>query len=181
VTHSFKLTLLTLGFVLISGIANAQGKIGYVQSDRIRAEYEEFKDAESQLQTEYQKVQVEYRVMLTRLDSLNQAFEAQRLMSSPEWRREKEQEIKDTERMIQVFQAQKIGPQGELYSRQAQLEFDILTKVKRAVDKVAAVQEFDYIIDGSVALLYGNPKHDLTDDVLAELRKYSLPESSDSQ
>ncbi|MDP6532600.1 MAG: OmpH family outer membrane protein [Candidatus Marinimicrobia bacterium] len=180
-THSFKLTLLTLGFVLISGIANAQGKIGYVQSDRIRAEYEEFKDAESQLQTEYQKVQVEYRVMLTRLDSLNQAFEAQRLMSSPEWRREKEQEIKDTERMIQVFQAQKIGPQGELYSRQAQLEFDILTKVKRAVDKVAAVQEFDYIIDGSVALLYGNPKHDLTDDVLAELRKYSLPESSDSQ
>ena len=180
-THSFKLTLLTLGFVLISGIANAQGKIGYVQSDRIRAEYEEFKDAESQLQTEYQKVQVEYRVMLTRLDSLNQAFEAQRLMSSPEWRREKEQEIKDTERMIQVFQAQKIGPQGELYSRQAQLEFDILTKVKRAVDKVAAVQEFDYIIDGSVALLYFNPKHDLTDDVLAELRKYSLPESSDSQ
>ncbi len=180
-THSFKLTLLILGFVLISGIANAQGKIGYVQSDRIRAEYEEFKDAESQLQTEYQKVQVEYRVMLTRLDSLNQAFEAQRLMSSPEWRREKEQEIKDTERMIQVFQAQKIGPQGELYSRQAQLEFDILTKVKRAVDKVAAVQEFDYIIDGSVALLYGNPKHDLTDDVLAELRKYSLPESSDSQ
>ncbi len=180
-THSFKLTLLILGFVLISGFANAQGKIGYVQSDRIRAEYEEFKDAESQLQTEYQKVQVEYRVMLTRLDSLNQAFEAQRLMSSPEWRREKEQEIKDTERMIQVFQAQKIGPQGELYSRQAQLEFDILTKVKRAVDKVAAVQEFDYIIDGSVALLYGNPKHDLTDDVLAELRKYSLPESSDSQ
>ena len=61
------------------------------------------------------------------------------------------------------------------------MEFDILTKVKRAVDKVAAVQEFDYIIDGSVALLYGNPKHDLTDDVLAELRKYSLPESSDSQ
>ena len=182
-THSFKLTLLILGFVLISGIANAQGKIGYVQSDRIRAEYEEFKDAESQLQTEYQKVQVEYRVMLTRLDSLNQAFEAQRLMSSPEWRREKEQEIKDTERTVSYthLTLPTIGPQGELYSRQAQLEFDILTKVKRAVDKVAAVQEFDYIIDGSVALLYGNPKHDLTDDVLAELRKYSLPESSDSQ
>lgn len=180
-THSFKLILAVLGFVFVSAFANAQGKIGYVQSDRIRAEYEEFKDAESQLQAEYQQVQMEYRVMLTQLDSLNQAFEAQRLMSSPEWRREKEQEIKDTERIIQVFQAQKIGPQGELYSRQAQLEFDILTKVKRAVDKVAAVQEFDYIIDGSVALLYGNPKHDLTDDVLQELRKYSQPESPDSQ
>jgi outer membrane protein len=181
VIQSVKQPLLVLGFILISGFANAQVKIGYVQSDRIRAEYEEFKDAESQLQSEYQKVQQEYRVMLTRLDSLNQAFEAQRLMSSPEWRREKEQELKDTERMIQVFQSQKIGPQGELYSRQAQLEFDILTKVKRAVDKVAATKEFDYIIDGSVALLYGNPSHDLTDDVLFELRKYSLPESSDKK
>ncbi len=35
-------------------------KIGYVQSDRIRAEYEEFRDAESQLQMEFRKVQMEY-------------------------------------------------------------------------------------------------------------------------
>ena len=181
VIKSIKQTLLVLGFLLIPVFANAQMQIGFVQSDRIRAEYEEFKDAESQLQMEYQKVQEEYRLMLTQLDSMNQAFEAQRLMSSPEWRREKEQEVQDAERMIQVFQAQKIGPEGELYRRQAQLEFEILTKVKRAVDKVAATKKFDYIIDGSVALLYGNPTYDLTDDVLFELRKYSLPESSDSK
>ena len=38
----------------------AQLKIGYIQSERIRTEYEEFTEAESQLQMEYQKVQVEY-------------------------------------------------------------------------------------------------------------------------
>lgn len=179
--QSYQKTLLFLGLVLIPVLGTAQMKIGFVQSDRIRGEYEEFKDAESQLQLEYQKVQFEYQSMLVRLDSMNQSFETQRLMSSPEWRREKEQEIKDTERMIQNYQAQKIGPEGELYRRQAQLEFEILTKVKRAVDKVAASKEFDYIIDGSVALLYGNPAYDLTDDVLYELRRYSLPESNDSK
>lgn len=179
--QSYQKAILFLGLFLIPGIGASQMKIGFVQSDRIRGEYEEFKDAESQLQLEYQKVQFEYQNMLIRLDSLNQSFETQRLMSSPEWRREKEQEIKDTERMIQSFQAQKIGPEGELYRRQAQLEFEILTKVKRAVDKVAASKEFDYIIDGSVALLFGNPAHDLTDDVLFELRRYSLPESEDSK
>ena len=58
------------------------------------------------------------------------------------------------------------------------MEFEILSKVKRAVDKVAATKEYDFIIDGSVSLLFGNPTYDLTDDVLYELRKYSLPDEN---
>ena len=42
----------------------AQLKIGYIQSERIRTEYEDFTDAESQLQMEYQKVQAEYEQMV---------------------------------------------------------------------------------------------------------------------
>ena len=38
----------------------------------------------------------------------------------------------------------------------------------------AAAKKIDFIIDGSTSLLYGNPNHDLTDDVLLELRKYSV-------
>ena len=156
----------------------SQSKIGFVQSDRIRAEFEEFKDAESQLQMEFRKVQFEYQTMLMSLDSMKKSYETQRLMSSPEWRREKEQEMAGREHTIQAFQAQKVGPEGELYKKQAQMEFEILSKVKRAVDKVAATKEYDFIIDGSVSLLFGNPTYDLTDDVLYELRKYSLPEEN---
>ena len=156
----------------------SQSKIGFVQSDRIRSEFEEFKDAESQLQMEFRKVQFEYQTMLMSLDSMKKSYETQRLMSSPEWRREKEQEMAGREQTIQAFQAQKVGPEGALYKKQAQMEFEILSKVKRAVDKVAASKEYDFIIDGSVSLLFGNPTYDLTDDVLYELRKYSLPEEN---
>ena len=48
----------------------SQSKIGFVQSDRIRAEFEEFKDAESQLQMEFRKVQFQYQTMLMSLDSM---------------------------------------------------------------------------------------------------------------
>ena len=85
-----------LGFIVLFLTAPyiySQSKIGFVQSDRIRAEFEEFKDAESQLQMEFRKVQFEYQTMLMSLDSMKKSFETQRLMSSPEWRREKEQEI----------------------------------------------------------------------------------------
>ena len=120
--------------VMLTSAVLGEMKIGFVQSDRIRAEYEEFRDAESQLQMEFRKVQMEYQIKLMALDSLKNAYETQRLMSSPEWRREKEQEIATMERNLQVFQAEKVGPEGVLYQKQAQMEFEILTKVKRAVD-----------------------------------------------
>ena len=150
-----------------------QLKVGYVASDRIRMEYEEFKESESQLQLDFQKIQFEYQEMLKELDSLKQAFDTQRLMSSPEWRREKEQNIKDKEMAIQNFQAKKVGPEGDLVKKQSQMEYELLSKVKKAVDNVAIEKGYDFIFDGSISLLYGKPTHDLTDDVLHELRKIS--------
>jgi len=165
-----KIALLT-AFLLIPMFLIGQVKIGYIASERVRMEFEEFKEAESQLQLEFRKVQEEYQVMLVELDSLKQAYETQRLMSSPEWRKEKEVEIGTKEQRLQQYQAQKVGPEGELYRKQSQMEYELLSKVKTAVDNVAISKGYDFIFDGSVSLLYGKPTHDLTDDVLFELRK----------
>ena len=157
-------------FLGMASTGLAELKIGYIQSERIRTEYEEFTEAESQLQMEYQKVQVEYEGMLLQLDSLNKDYEVKRLMALDKGESIKQQMIQ-MERAIQVYQAEKVGPQGELMRKQAQMEYDILGKVKKAVDKVAINGGYDYIIDASVGLLYYKPKYDLTDDVLHELRK----------
>lgn len=172
---SMKGWILFLFFTIpVNGIA--QLKIGFVQSDRIRAEYEEFKEAEGALQLEFRKVQYEFQTMSDRLDSLRQVFETQRLMSSPDWRREKEQEIVNLEKQVQDFQLRKVGPEGELYQKQLQLETEIIQKVQRSVNKVAIDKGYDYVVD-SMALLYGKPTHNLTDDVLYELRRLTEAES----
>ena len=92
-------TITTVGIVamMLPVMLAAQNKIGFVQSDRIRAEYEEFKEAEAQLQLEYRQVNAQYNMMVMELDSVKKAFETQRLMSSPEWRKEKENEITSRE------------------------------------------------------------------------------------
>jgi Skp family chaperone for outer membrane proteins len=164
-----KKIVLWLGLICLSANLNAQLKIGYILSERIRSEYEEFKEAESQLQLEYKKVQFEFDQRVKKLDSLKQDYEVKRLMSLDKGESIK-QEIENTERQIQTYQAEKVGPQGELMRKQAQMEYDILGKVKKAVDKVAIDGGYDYIIDASVGLLYYKPKFDLTDDVLHELR-----------
>ena len=85
-----KIKTISIAAMMMSALLMAQNKIGFVQSDRIRAEYEEFKDAEAQLQLEYRQVNAQYNMMVVELDSIKQEFETQRLMSSPEWRKEKE-------------------------------------------------------------------------------------------
>ena len=147
----------------------AQLKIGYILSERIRTEFEDFKEAESQLQLEYRKVQTEFDKMVLKMDSLKQDYEVKRLMALDKGESIK-QELVQMEKSIQTYQAEKIGPQGELMRKQAQMEYEILGKVKKAVDKVAIDGGYDYIIDASVGLLYFKPKYDMTDDVLHELR-----------
>jgi len=169
VKGSFRNILFILTFMGMASMASAQLKIGYILSERIRTEYEEFKEAESQLQLEYRKVQFEFEQMGLKMDSLRQDYEVKRLMALDKGESIR-QEMEQMEKQIQNYQAEKIGPQGELMRKQAQLEYEILGKVKKAVDKVAIDGGFDYIIDASVGLLYFKAKYDMTDDVLHELR-----------
>ncbi|MBC8467006.1 MAG: OmpH family outer membrane protein [Candidatus Marinimicrobia bacterium] len=165
-------SLFILTFLGMASMASAQLKIGYILSERIRTEYEEFKEAESQLQLEYRKVQFEFDLMVQKMDSLKNDYDVKRLMALDKGESIR-RELEQMEVAIQNFQAEKIGPQGELMRKQAQMEYEILGKVKKAVDKVAIDGGFDYIIDASVGLLYYKPKFDMTDDVLHELRNLS--------
>jgi Skp family chaperone for outer membrane proteins len=165
-------SLFILTFLGMASMVSAQLKIGYILSERIRTEYEEFKEAESQLQLEYRKVQFEFDLMVQKMDSLKNDYDVKRLMALDKGESIR-RELEQMEVAIQNFQAEKIGPQGELMRKQAQMEYEILGKVKKAVDKVAIDGGFDYIIDASVGLLYYKPKFDMTDDVLHELRNLS--------
>ena len=59
-----KIKTISIAAMMMSALLMAQNKIGFVQSDRIRAEYEEFKDAEAQLQLEYRQVNAQYNICL---------------------------------------------------------------------------------------------------------------------
>ena len=164
-----RIIIFFIAYLGMISTVSAQLKIGYILSERIRTEFEEFKEAESQLQLEYRKVQLEFDQMVLKMDSLKQDYEVKRLMALDKGESIK-QELAQMERSIQNYQAEKVGPQGELMKKQAQMEYEILGKVKEAVDKVAIDGGFDYIIDASVGLLYFKPRYDMTDDVLHELR-----------
>ena len=162
-------SLLFIGLVIFPLTIFGQLKVGYVISQKIQSEYEEFKEAQSQLQLEVKKVQFEFQEMQKELDSLKKALDTQRMLRTDVT--EMKQIIKDKEISIQNFQAKKVGPDGDLVKKEYQMTNELIFKINEAEEKVAIDKGYDFIFDGSISLLYGKPTHDLTDDVLHELRK----------
>ena len=161
--------------VLLISISFTQEKIGVVYSERIVLEYEEFKDVEEQLRLEFGDKIKEFEAMQAELDSMGQEYIEDSLKIAAELKKAKETDIIE---MQQAMQNYSLVFNNELTKREQQLEYELVQKYKKAVDSVATKQGYTIVIDGSAATLYVNPKLNITDDVLYELRKLNEENSS---
>ena len=150
----------------------AELKIGYIDSNAIMGSFDEVKQVQVDLEKEQRRLENEMNNLMTRLDSLNQDYERQRLLMSETRRKEKENELRKREEDIQKFQMEKFGPEGEIYRTQNTLLKPVLEKIDAAIKNVGREQSYDFILDAmSGALLYALDSHNLTEDVLEELSK----------
>jgi len=124
------------------------------------------------LDIEAKKLENEYRGMLATLDSLGRDYERQKMIMSETRRQTKENEISQLQQSIQRYQVEKLGPEGEIYRKQAELVGPVLEKIKTVIEKVGKENKYDYIFDTVAGnILYAEPVHDLTDKVLYELKR----------
>ena len=76
-----------------------------------------------------------------------------------------------------MFQMQKLGPDGEIYTFYAQLVTPIEKKILAAIEKVGNEKGYDYILDSSRGgIVHALDSHKLDEYVLEELRKGSPSE-----
>ena len=160
-----------LSSVLLSS-AFAVIKIGYVDSNEIMSNFEEVRQVQVDLEKEQRRLEGDFNNLVSRLDSLKQDYERQRLLMSETRRNEKENEVTNMEKSIQKFQLDKFGPEGEIYRKQNLLLKPVLEKIDKAIQNVGSEQGYDFILDAmSGALLYALDSHNLTEDVMDELSK----------
>ena len=100
-----------LSSILLS-FALAEIKIGYVDSNEIMKNIEEFRQAQIDLEKEGRKLEAEGIKLVNKLDSLRQEYDRQRLLMSDTRRKEKEKEMTLMEQSIQQFQLVKEKKRG---------------------------------------------------------------------
>jgi outer membrane protein len=147
-------------------------KFGYINSEYILSQFEEYREAQSKLEVEGKKLEKQYYDMAAQLDSMQKDYDRQKFLMTSTKVAEKENEMRFLAEQIQQFQVQKLGPQGEFYQKQQALADPVLQKINTAIKKVGEDGGYDFIFDVVAGnILYAQEQFDLTEKVLKELQK----------
>ncbi len=166
-----KLTL-ALFLMFISGLTNAQLKIGYVDSDTIMDKYPDAQDARQKLDGFIQEWQTELTKLENNWKSKYDDYEKRKLIMSDQIRAETEAELIRLEQQVADYRDRKFGTNGELFQKQDEIMKPVQNKVFTAIKDVAKDQDLDFIFDrsGDVMLLFAKDEYDVTALVLEKLK-----------
>lgn len=166
--------MLLAGFLLfwVGDAPSQEGKIGYVDSMRLRAEFKDFQDAQDEFDKDVRAWQDEIAVLELAIDSMKQDLEKTKLLLSEIKKNEKQEQLKTVELEYQGLTNDVFGPGGRAERRNAELTKPILDKINQVLEKIATEENFVMILDSVNAnIAYAKKNLDLTDLVLEELRK----------
>jgi outer membrane protein len=155
----------------LTSLGSAQTiKAGYVDSDKIFAEFSEWAKADEEFQTEYRAWDEQAQDLQNELQDLQDEYERQRLILSDEKKKEREAAIEAKRQALDAYTNRIFGPGGEAEKKQAALVKPLLDKINSAIEQVATEGNYDFIFTAG-GLAYGKKEYDITDKVLEILEE----------
>jgi outer membrane protein len=169
----FVKAILAVALVVLTlpAAADAQQRIGYIDSDYILGRIPEYATVRQQIDRLAQQWQNEVLERRQQVDALFQEYQARELLYTSDERQRRRQTIVQSEEEVERLQMQYFGPEGELFTQQERLMRPIQERVLTAVEEVAMSEGYDYVFDksGDFVFLYVREQYDLSNQVLEEL------------
>ena len=174
-----KKIILTIFILNISLLFSEGQKIGYVNTQSIFAQNEDARLAHADVEKEAKRLQVEYENKAMTLDSLMRDYQKLELMLTDDMKAERQQAMQSLNAELENFQMKYFGqPDGEIFLMLQERMAPINALMQSAIDKVAAENSYDYILDFSQGfILYKLDSHDLTQLVIDKMNKMSNDQS----
>lgn len=165
--HVLKVAAVLVMFVAATGFVNAQSKVAHINVNELLASMPEMKAAQAELQKLQETYRADIESSMTELRNKFTQYQNEAPSKSEEENQKRAQELQGFEKNIGEAQQQ---AQQELAKKQAELFEPISKKAKQAIEKVAAAQGYDYVMDASPGLgvIVAKGK-DLLPDVKKEL------------
>ncbi len=152
-----------VALLMLSGIAHAETKIGFVNSQRILAEAPQAAKAKKKIEKDFEKRDQDLQRMVKQLQALQEAMDKNGATMAEAERRTKERELADLTRDLQRKQREF---REDLSQRQNEEMAAIFERVNRAIKQVADAEKYDIIFQEAV---YFNQRIDITDKVIKAL------------
>ena len=157
--------------MVISAVCSAREfKVAYFDSDKIRSEWGEWKDAQAKFDQDVAKWQEQAQQMENEISSLMEEYQKQELLLSDDKRQEKQMIIQQKQVEYQDFLSSIFGESGKAAQRNAELTAPLYKKINQALSKIADRDGYSVIFDSAAAgIAYIDPTLDITEDLLREL------------
>jgi outer membrane protein len=158
--------------IILFAMPSFAQKFAFVHSQKILAEYQEYKDVQTKLNDIRNAYDSEYQLMVKEYQDLYGEIESQSLLLSEDKKQEKMKQLQQKQMEIEKFKYEKLGPEGELYQKSMEFSKPILDKINKLIAKISEEEGYDFVFDaGTGALVYALPKYDITELVLEKLNK----------
>ncbi len=166
----FKSAVLILVFTTaftFTGNSQSQ-KNAFVDTEYILDNIPEYHDAQDELDDWSAKWQKEIEDLYNEIEELYKKYQAEKVLLPDDVKKQREDEIVKKEASMKELQKKYFGPEGELYKKRKELIQPIQEKIYNAIEELAQENHYTFVFDkaGGVTILYGNPKYDISDDVL---------------
>ena len=172
--HLFTLFTALVGLASLARPAEADVKIGYIDSEVLRERMPEFKQIQRELERLEQDFQQQAMDRQSKLAKLQDDFRRQELLMSEAKKAEMEAAFEKQMQDLQQFSQEKMGPNGELFRRNVALSQPIFEQINAALEAIAEKDGYDFIFDvaSNGAIVYADPdRFNLTEKLLATLEE----------
>ena len=168
-------SILLLAVMFLLGITtiNAQQnqRIAYVDSDYILENIPEYSDAQEEINQLSKKWEKEITYLFKEAQEMDREYQSESVLLSEDQKRKKKEAITAKRQEAENLRMQYYGPEGELYTKRAELIQPIQEKVYNAINQLAQLKNYAFVFDkaSGTTMLYCNEKNDISDDVLDEI------------
>ena len=170
-----KTLVLLLTVLMTAGIsaARAQGnqRIAYIDTEYILQNIPEYGDAQEEINQMSAKWAKELKTLSDKLEQMKRDYQTESVLLSDAMKKKKEEAIAAKEQELTALQMQYYGPEGEMFTKRAELIQPIQEKIYNAITQVSQQKNYAFVFDkaSGTTILYCNEKFDISDDVLDEI------------
>ena len=163
--------------------ASAQQRVGYIDSQVLREKLPEFQDIQRQLEHMQLSFQQEARDRENKLQAKQESYTKQEMLMSEASKAAMQQQMEAEFLALRQYAEEKLGPEGELFRKNLELSSPIYKNVNDILKTIADEETYDLILDAAVGgvIVYANPKHDLTDKLIAKLLEQAATDSTQAE
>ena len=156
--------------ILFATFAFSQ-KYAYVDTEYILNNIPVYESAKTQLEDLTKEWKKEIDAKKASIDQMYQNYQSERILLTEELRAKREDEIMKKEQELKQLQQKYFGESGMLYKKREELIKPIQDDIYNAIKEIATEGNFAVIFDtaNNLNMLYTDPRHDKSDEVLRKL------------